>query len=556
MPWTQQEDDLLVQIINDKGHTRKWKEIAEELNARSDLEVYRHGRQCRERWNNHLDPSIARGPFTEEEDIKLFQIYKEVGKKWAEISKKMKNRTENAVKNRFNSLIKKLKNRQNTTLSENTSIMSIESEGETGSKLERKLVDAFLQQYDAAGTSGTKLDKSRGSLLKNELQDHSESIFESESEDDSYNHKNTGYLDKAYSKKKDTDGGKGHGYGDLNDPLRKMSNYHMEEEYSGRLKGSKYDPFSNLSIAHPPYQSSINQQFPHSAAIKRRQSAMSTENPLQNYSKIHSNPYQSKTPNLQHAFSATQGGMYPEMGFKTTSNPLLPYSHEHGAQDNPMLANIKNLTDLFEYDNSNADSPLKQNRFPFENYDVKGSQLQQTKLEEEANEMSPSKRIIGINHQFKAKRLDKYRTQHQIGRSNLQYAIVDLTKNEIYMVHPVTKENFNGVISKMNGEESMMASPFESAATNLKNPEFLMLGKSGEHSPSIGYLQSLMGKSNLMGETNSNVNTGNQSTDSKLGSMTQAERHFQDIRKIFAAPNNFDNNFKNNKGNNTTSQTS
>ena len=110
VPWTPQEDELLLRIIGEKGHTRKWKEIAEELNARSDLEVYRHGRQCRERWNNHLDPTILRNPFTEEEDIKLFQYYKDLGKKWAEISKKMKNRTENAVKNRFNSLIKKLKN--------------------------------------------------------------------------------------------------------------------------------------------------------------------------------------------------------------------------------------------------------------------------------------------------------------------------------------------------------------------------------------------------------------------------------------------------------------
>ena len=559
VPWTQQEDDLLVQIITDKGHTRKWKEIAEELNARSDLEVYRHGRQCRERWNNHLDPNIARGPFTEEEDLKLFQIYKEVGKKWAEISKKMKSRTENAVKNRFNSLIKKLKGRQNTGLGENPSIMSIESEAD-GGKVEKVLVEQFLQQFEATPL-GAKLEKSRSNNnmfnCKNELQDNAESIFESDSESEPYsqNHRNPNLLDKAFSKRKNSDRSKGHNYGDLNDCLRKMPNYQMEEEYMGnqthnnRFKLGKYDMFSNqaerlnsMSMAHPSYQGYTSQQFPHSTAIKRRQGGMISESSPRDYNKaMHSSHYQSRSANIQNIFGnaghGNNSGMYQptpiDTGYRT---------HEHGnIQDNSMLPNMKNLADILECENSNDSSPLKQNRFPFENYEARGVNPSLMKLEEDSHEMSPSRRLTGINHQFKAKRLDKYRTQYQIGRTNLQYAIVDLTKNEIYMVHPVTKENFNGVISKMNGEESLNTSPFENAQNNMKNSELFMLGKSGEHSPTLGYLQSLIGKSNLIAENNSLINTSaapsaDSHDKSKLNSMTQAEKHFQDLKKIFSQP--------------------
>lgn len=59
-PWTQEEDEVLVQVINDKG-PKKWKEIAIELNKRlGNLKVFRQGKQCRERWINHLDPAINR----------------------------------------------------------------------------------------------------------------------------------------------------------------------------------------------------------------------------------------------------------------------------------------------------------------------------------------------------------------------------------------------------------------------------------------------------------------------------------------------------------------
>ena len=59
IPWTQKEDGILIQIIKEKG-IKHWKDIAKELNARTGFKYYRHGKQCRERWINHLDPDISR----------------------------------------------------------------------------------------------------------------------------------------------------------------------------------------------------------------------------------------------------------------------------------------------------------------------------------------------------------------------------------------------------------------------------------------------------------------------------------------------------------------
>lgn len=144
IPWTPTEDQLLVKIVQEKSAQKPWKEVALELYSKSGLGIYRQGRQCRERWVNHLDPSINRGYWTTEEDINLLKSYLELGCKWSEIAKKLRNRTENTVKNRWKSLMKRFKS---MVCLDNLNNMPTQ-QAEREEKLEQLIAQAVLNCYE------------------------------------------------------------------------------------------------------------------------------------------------------------------------------------------------------------------------------------------------------------------------------------------------------------------------------------------------------------------------------------------------------------------------
>ena len=104
LPW---EDEILKSIVLAEG-TKHWTSIAKALNdkAHNGMSV-RHGKQCRERWYNHLDPNLKKGNWSREEDLFLLEKQLELGNHWSEISKLLLGRNENSVKNRFKSLLRK-----------------------------------------------------------------------------------------------------------------------------------------------------------------------------------------------------------------------------------------------------------------------------------------------------------------------------------------------------------------------------------------------------------------------------------------------------------------
>lgn len=90
------DDDRLRHIVEVLGD-EDWNLIAQYMQ-------YRNPRQCRERWQNYLCPSLNRSPWTDEEDRLLLQKQKELGSRWVQIATFFRNRTDAMVKNRFHVL--------------------------------------------------------------------------------------------------------------------------------------------------------------------------------------------------------------------------------------------------------------------------------------------------------------------------------------------------------------------------------------------------------------------------------------------------------------------
>ncbi|KAG8074893.1 hypothetical protein GUJ93_ZPchr0006g42670 [Zizania palustris] len=99
-PWTQAEDKLLVDHVRRHGEGN-WNAV------RREAGLQRCGKSCRLRWANHLRPNLRKGPFSPEEERLILRLHGLLGNKWARISSHLPGRTDNEIKNYWNTRLKR-----------------------------------------------------------------------------------------------------------------------------------------------------------------------------------------------------------------------------------------------------------------------------------------------------------------------------------------------------------------------------------------------------------------------------------------------------------------
>ncbi|KAL6846694.1 hypothetical protein ACP4OV_024142 [Aristida adscensionis] len=98
--WTKEEDDRLVAYIKAHGEGC-WRSLPKAAG------LLRCGKSCRLRWINYLRPDLKRGNFTEEEDELIIKLHSLLGNKWSLIAGRLPGRTDNEIKNYWNTHIRR-----------------------------------------------------------------------------------------------------------------------------------------------------------------------------------------------------------------------------------------------------------------------------------------------------------------------------------------------------------------------------------------------------------------------------------------------------------------